>query len=484
MIDVKKNFFYSSILTSANYIFTLITYPYVSRVLGVTNIGICNFIDSIINYYIMFSMMGIVAIGIREVAANKENRVKLSKIYSNLFCLNSISTGIAIAILLISIFSIPKLYTYKSLMFIGLFKVIFNYLLISWLYRGLEDFKYITKYGLLTKIFYVLSVFILVRKDTDYNIYYLLSMLMLASNAIINLLHSKKFVSLSVTKINFKPYISSFLILGTYLLLTSMYTTFNVAYLGFICGETEVGYYTTATKLHSIFLALFTTFTGVMLPRMSALISEKNTKEFRNLLSKSLHILFIFSIPIIIFSFVFAPQIILIIAGANYELAITPMRIVMPLIIIIGYEQIVILQALMPLKKDKDIFINSVCGAATGILLNILIVGHLKSVGSAIVWFVSELVILILSQIRIKKYINAVFPVKTLIVHLLYGIPCLIICHIISRSSNNTLAVLTSGALVTLLYYYILYVKILKEEFVINTINQIKEKIIQKNDKH
>ena len=47
MPSVKTNFLYSSILTTANYIFPLLTYPYVSRVLGVEKIGICNFIDSI-----------------------------------------------------------------------------------------------------------------------------------------------------------------------------------------------------------------------------------------------------------------------------------------------------------------------------------------------------------------------------------------------------------------------------------------------------
>ena len=79
MTSIKTNFIYSSILTTANYIFPLITYPYVSRVLGVTNIGICNFVDSIINYFSMFSLMGIVAVGIRSIAAVKSDKEELSK---------------------------------------------------------------------------------------------------------------------------------------------------------------------------------------------------------------------------------------------------------------------------------------------------------------------------------------------------------------------------------------------------------------------
>ena len=52
--DVKRNFVYNGILTLSNYIFPLIVYPYVSRVLGVSNIGICNFVDSIVHWFILF----------------------------------------------------------------------------------------------------------------------------------------------------------------------------------------------------------------------------------------------------------------------------------------------------------------------------------------------------------------------------------------------------------------------------------------------
>ena len=71
MPSVKKNFLYSSILATANYIFPFILFPYVSRVLGVENNGKCSFIDSIVNYFILFSMMGVSIMGIREIAAHR-----------------------------------------------------------------------------------------------------------------------------------------------------------------------------------------------------------------------------------------------------------------------------------------------------------------------------------------------------------------------------------------------------------------------------
>ena len=109
MSSIKKNFVYSSILTVSNYIFPLLTYPYISRVLGVSNIGVCNFIDSIINYFILFSMLGMSVVGIREIASTKENHNKLNKTFSELFVFSGITTIFATILLILAMFIIPSL---------------------------------------------------------------------------------------------------------------------------------------------------------------------------------------------------------------------------------------------------------------------------------------------------------------------------------------------------------------------------------------
>ena len=294
MANLKRNIIYSGILTTANYIFPLVTYPYVSRVLGVDKIGICNFVDSIINYFILFSMLGISIIGIREIAKNKNTKEGLNRTFNSLFFLNTISTTIMLILLIIAINMVPKLYENKELMYIGALKLVFNYLLIEWLYKGLEDFKFITNRTVIIKCLYVISVFLFVHDANDYKLYYLLLSLMIILNAIVNILYSRNIVKYSLSNICIKPFIKPFIILGIYMLLTSMYTSFNVAYLGFVAGEIEVGFYTTATKLYSIILSVFTAFTGVMLPRMSALIAEHKIDEFKSLLDKSVNLLFVF----------------------------------------------------------------------------------------------------------------------------------------------------------------------------------------------
>jgi len=452
MTSVKKNFLYSSFLTTANYIFPLLTFPYVSRVLGVENIGIVNFVDSIINYFVLFSMMGISIVGIREIAKHKSDKEKLAQTFSGLLLLNTIFTFIGIIALILTFFTIPELYRYSELMGIGLLKLIFNLFLIEWFYKGLEDFKYITIRTLGVKVLYVTAIFIFIRNSSDYSIYYLLTVLMIVVNAIINFIHAFRFTRLSTININTKEYLKPVLILGLYIFLTSMYTSFNVAYLGFVSDVSQVGYYTTAIKLYTIIIALFSAFTGVMLPRMSNL-AENNITEFKRMYLKSIDVLLCVSTPVIIFAIIMAPEIILLIAGNGYEGAIIPMRIVMPLIFVIGYEQILVIQALMPLKKDKVILRNSLFGAILSLMLNMTLVSSLKAVGSSISWVICEVVILILSQIAINKSICETFPVFKLLKNISCYIPLCLIYWLKDCINCNIVINLLILATITVIYF-------------------------------
>ena len=432
MPSIKQNFFYSSILTTANYLFPLITFPYVSRVLGVTNIGIVNFVDSIINYFVLASMMGINIVGIREIANHKSDQEKLDLSFSGLFWLNSITTAVALLVLIVATLCIDQLLGHWRLMLIGALKLIMSYMLIEWLYKGMEQFKYITIRTLIIKIVYVVLVFLFVRCAEDYPVYYFLSVMMIVANSVINLVYSRHYVSLKWRHVDVSHYLRPYFVLGLYNLLTAMYVYVNVSWLGFVSGETEVGYYTTAAKLYDILIALFTAFTGVMLPRMSSLLSEGRMDEFKIKVAKANHVLFTFSIPLIFFTVIYAPYIINIIAGSGYDGAIMPMRIMMPLILVIGYEQILVIQTLMPLKKDKAILQNSIAGAVTGFMLNIILISNYASIGASLVWFCSELVVLCCAQYYVVKYISFYFPWRDLFSYVFMYVPlgvCLLICN-------------------------------------------------------
>jgi len=424
-MKLSHNIIYSCALTVSGYLVPMITYPYISRVLGVANIGLCNFIDGIINYFTLFSMMGIGVVGIREVAANKDDRHGLSQCFRDLMAFNIFLTFVAGIVLLAATFLFPGAQEYRGLLLVGAVKLIANTFLVEWFYKGLENFKYITLRSVLVKSLYVVAVFMFVKAPGDYAVYYWLTTLVCVANAAVNWRHLCLFVSLRAGRFRLLRYAGPILFMGCYGLLTSMYSTFNIVYLGAVAGVTEVGYYTTATKLFSFIIALFTAFTSVMLPRMSALLNEGRRPEFNRLAALSNTILFRMAFPLIVFTMFFAPQIVYVISGPGYAPAAGPLRIVLPLIFIIGYEQILIIQMLMPMKKDRAVFVNSIIGAVVGVVLNVLLTSRLGCTGSAIVWLCSECAVMLSAQYFIYRYLRRGFPFRLLLRELLYCGPIL-----------------------------------------------------------
>ncbi|MBM6858046.1 flippase [Caecibacteroides pullorum] len=428
--SIKKNFAYKSALTISTYIMNFITFPYVSRVLGVDKIGLVSFVDNAVNYFLLFATMGVAILGVREIATVKEDRNKCNRVYSNILGMNILFTIITLIIYFTFIIFVADFNRYKELFYVGGAKILFTAFLVEWYFTGIENFRYITIRSLLIKLLYVVAVFILIRTEDDYTLYFVLTVLVVIINAIINMVYIRKFVNLIKHELFSKKYIKQNLSLGIYSIMTSMYLTFNVMFLGFCSTNTEVGYYTTAFKLYSVILGFFTAFTNVMLPRMSSLLAEGEKERFQNLIDKSFEAMCTFSIPLILCSIIMAPQIVYILSGPGYEGAITPMRIIMPAVLFVGIAQVFALQILLPMKKDKVLFTASILGAFVSLLINIFAVPSMQSIGSAIVLVSAEIVVTLVYMVYTLWNKLAKFSIQAISKNIFYSLPSVLICYL------------------------------------------------------
>jgi O-antigen/teichoic acid export membrane protein len=206
------------------------------------------------------------------------------------------------------------------------------------------------------------------------------------------------------------------------------------------------------------------------------MIAEGNLAGFRQMINKSIDILFTFAFPVVICAVIFSPQIIQVLSGDGYEGAFLPTRIMMPLIFIIGYEQILVHQILMPLKYDKVIFINSIIGALVGIALNLILVSKVGAVGSSITWLLSEIAVFVFAQIQVARLVGIAFPFKRFMQYLLCYLPSIAICLVyykyIHTSDFITLLII---ALFMSFYTLLVQIRIIKNEHVL----QITDKLIR-----
>lgn len=451
-MSLKKNFIYSSILTVSNYLFPLIVYPYISRTLGLSNIGIVNFVDNLVNYFVLISMMGIATVGVREIAAVHNNQNKLSQTFMALLMLTVISTLIAIGALLTVMYTVPTLFPYRDLLYVGIVKLVFNLFLMEWFFMGLEEFKYITTRSILVKCVYVLSVFIFIKEATDYKLYYVLTVSFVVFNAIINLFYSRHFIHYSLRNIHMRPFFKPFIIMGVYSLMTNAYIMLNPVWLGFVTNTDEVGYFTTATRLHTIISAVLLSFANILFPRVSNLLAEGKQKEFWEKINIAFDAIFLFAFPTVVYMLVAGPDLLHLVVGDGFEGSYLPLRIITPLALVIGIEQILVIQILMATHQDSTVLQNSIIGVITALLFNILLTASLGAVGSAIVWLIVELVVMTLSIIAIYRKFNYILPHKRILAYCVSYTPLLLISWLLYSYLDNTYAIIGATALLTVVY--------------------------------
>ena len=215
-----------------------------------------------------------------------------------------------------------------------------------------------------------------------------------------------------------------------------------------------------------------------MMPRMSSLLAEGKREEFNRLINKSVNVLITFAIPLLIVCIIFSSDIIMLLSGPGYEGAYIPTMIIMPLLLIIGYNQINIVQIMTPLKAEKYISRNSIFGAIIGVSLNFLIVPHLASIGSAITWLSSELFIMTSSYLCVKKLLGLPFPGRILLRNIFVYLPAIAISiamyFYIDLNSFLRLTIVSSFVFV---YAVLAQVYCLKDEFVMQYVNKIISRI-------
>ena len=477
-MGVRKNFSYNLLLTVSTYVIMLVTYPYVSRVLGVERIGAVNFADSAVNYFLLFSALGIQVLGVREIAACRGDRKKLQEVFSSLMTLYGVFTAVALGVYVVLVETLPALAGHRELLWVGAGKLVFTTFLLEWLFRGLEEFPYIAWRSLFIKLLYTAAIFLCVKSPQDDVLYFGLTVGSVALNALVNLVYARKFVRFSWRSVRWKPYLRPYFSLGAYHILTSMYTTFNVLYLEFACGDVEVGYYTTALKIYTLIMGLYGTYTTVLLPRMSALLADGDQVAFRQWIHQSLMALFTLCFPLMALGIVGAPHWIEILAGPGYEGAVVPMQLIFVLLLVVGLAQILSVQVLMPLKQDKEVLRASLLGCVLGILLNILWVKERGAVGTACVLLAAETAVTLYYAIRVWG--TGILPFQTgrfLWKQVLCALPYAAAVWLMAQCTTSAWVIFGGSALFSLLWFWTSNRWLIKNELLI----RMEHDVLRKN---
>ena len=171
---------------------------------------------------------------------------------------------------------------------------------------------------------------------------------------------------------------------------TTVYTNLDTVMLGFIKTDVDVGYYNAAVKIKSVLLGIVTSLGTVLLPRASYYIEHHEMDEFRRITKKAINFVFLIAVPLTVYFILYAKEGILFLSGDAYISAVIPMQVIMPTILFIGLTNIMGIQMLVPLGREKVVLYSEIAGAIVDLILNAILIPQLASAGAAIVTLVAE----------------------------------------------------------------------------------------------
>ncbi len=223
--SIKENFAYKSVLTLSTYLIAFVTFPYVSRVLGVERVGLVNFADNTIGYFPALRHDG------REHPRRARNRsgeggprTPRTGILEHPGSQPHVHGRHAGGIFFLALVAaVPKLHQHAGLFYIGTAKILFSAFLVEWFFTGIEQFRYITLRSIAVKVLYVASVFLFVRRPEDYRLYFILTVGVVVVNALVNTAYVRRYVRIRRHDLSGTNYVRRNLLLGVYSIMSAMY---------------------------------------------------------------------------------------------------------------------------------------------------------------------------------------------------------------------------------------------------------------------
>lgn len=405
--SLKVNMLLNGIKGIMSIAFPLITFPYISRVLGVNNLGKYNFASSIVSYFVLFSGLGISTYSIREGARIRENSKEISLFTNEIFTINVCSTVVSYVSFLILILLTPKFSNYIILMIILSLQIVFKTIGIEWIYSIYEDYIYITVRSIIFQILSIVMLFLLVKGEKDVEKYAIITVISAVGSNVFNYLHSHKYCEVKLTKtIDWKRHLKPIMILFAMSVAVTIYVNSDITILGFLSDDFAVGIYSVSTKVYSVIKTLLSSILIVSIPRLSAALGKSESEDFCKIAEDIYKSLLTVIIPSIVGIIVLRREIIIILSGADYLKATSSLFLLsIALLFCLGswfWGQCI----LIPLKFENIVFQVTIVSALVNILMNFLLIPIWKENAAAFTTIIAEGISFAWCYVKGKQFVD------------------------------------------------------------------------------
>lgn len=384
-------------------IFPLITFPYVSRILGNIEFGRYSFSASIISYFVLLSTFGINIYAVREGSRIRNNRQKIEKMVSDLFTINIFTTLIAITLLILLVLLNGKVYDYRELICIQSLSIILTAIGVDWINTIYEDYLYITIRYIIIQVIALIAIIVFVDSPQDVSIYCLILTFASYGGNIVNLIYVRKYIKLKINfQVNIKKYFMPLAFLFINSLAIVIYVNSDITMLGLYTSDREVGVYSFSSKIYNMIKYLINAALLVTVPRL-AYILARNIVNYKKRIDQVTNVMIMIIFPCATMIFLLSKSIIIVVGGEAYlqgvyTLQILSVSLIFALLASITSNCILILN-----RKEKRCLVGTTTSAICNVVLNILLIPIIGIEAAAITTVLAELINMKIQIFFVKK---------------------------------------------------------------------------------
>ncbi|MDB4926274.1 flippase [Mucilaginibacter sp.] len=473
---MAKNYFYNLLLTLANLLFPILSFPYVSRVLGPEGIGKVQFVFSFSQYFAMIAGFGIPIYGMKEIARYKNDIEGRSRIFSELITIYLLTSICMSVLYLATIYTFPYFSVNRDMYKAGLLMVLLGCSYIEWMYTGMEEFKSIALRSVLFKVIGLVLMFVFVKKTGDYKLYLYLMMFSFLGNNILSFFLLRGKVKFMFWGLKLRRHLTPLLfIFGT--TIVAVMADIDTVLLGFLSNNKAVGLYTAAVKLSKISIPIVTSMGVILMPKIAKYFADGDMFNVQLTLNQTFRFLVFFGVPIAFGLALLAPDFIALFSGKQFLEATSSMRLLSVLPLIMGFSHFFLFLILVPSGRNREMFISEIGGLIISLALNFILIPSLQQIGSSIADVCSETVVILLYFYFINKHFSFTYQwslVIKAIISALAFIPLIWMVKEVSLPLVYRLIISITGCAIA---YTAIQLFLFKNNFVFNIADLIKMKL-------
>lgn len=391
-----SNYIYNTLYQVLLIVVPLITIPYISRILGVTNIGVFQYAQSVANYFVIIGAVGTTLYGQREIAYLQDKPKERSEAFWEIEIFRILTT-IMCSIIYFLVFCTHG--RYPDIYSILIIEVIATAFDISWFFMGMEDFKLIIIRNVIIRLVSVVCVFLFVKKLEDLPIYTLcvVAPLIVGNFSLWFSLKNnlvKTGLCMKTLFHGIKERIKPILVLFIPQIAADVYLFLDKTMIGiFGSNIDQVGYYSQGQKIVQIFLRIVTSLGTVMLPTMSFKFSQGDQKGVVESVKKAFRFTYMLSFPLLFGLCAIAHRFVPMFFGVGYDPVIQLMVIISPTLVIIATSNVIGKQYLLPTNQHSSYTISIIIGAGVNLILNVILIHFWDAIGASIATVAAEIAV-------------------------------------------------------------------------------------------